>query len=86
MLLVFFNRVPYTQISGMTLGMNIMGKKVSIASFNGARGFGGSASSASFRGWSTLRKFSGSNEHLHWFKIDFNVPEIITVQNYNKKI
>ena len=39
-----------------------------------------------FRGWSTLRKVLGSKEHLDWFKIDFNATEIITVQDYNKKV
>ena len=35
-----------------------------------------------FRGQSSLRKFLGSKEHLAWLKIDLNVTEIITVQDY----
>ena len=38
-----------------------------------------------FKGWSMLRKFLGSKEHLDLLKIDFNVAEIIIVQDYNKK-
>ena len=41
MLLVSLNQVPYMQISGMILGVIIFGEKVSIASVNGTRGFGG---------------------------------------------
>ena len=55
----------------MILRVNIIGGKVSVASFNGAGGFGG--------------KFLGSKEHLDWLKIYFNAAEIITVQDYNKK-
>ena len=29
--------------------------------------------------------FLGSKKHLDWLKIDFNVTDIITVQDYNKK-
>ena len=32
-----------------------------------------------------LRKFLCSKEHLDLLKIDFNVAEIIIVQDYNKK-
>ena len=38
-----------------------------------------------FKGWGMLRKFLGSKEHLDLLKIDFNVAEIIIVQDYNKK-
>ena len=38
-----------------------------------------------FKGWSMLRKFLCSKEHLDLLKIDFNVAEIIIVQDYNKK-
>ena len=41
--------------------------------------------SRGFKGWSMLRKFLGSKEHLDLLKIDFNVAEIIIVQDYNKK-
>ena len=37
-LLVFFNWVPYMQISDMISGVNIISGKVSIASVNGAGG------------------------------------------------
>ena len=32
-----------------------------------------------------IRKFLGSKEHLDWHKIDLNVAEIITVQDYKQK-
>ena len=38
-----------------------------------------------FRGWSTVRKFSGSKEHLDWVKTDLNAAEIITTQDYKHK-
>ena len=40
-LLVFFNRVPYMQLSHMITGVNIIGRKVSVASINGAGVSGG---------------------------------------------
>ena len=40
MLLVFFNWVPYIQISDMIPGMNIVDEKVSIARVNKVRGSG----------------------------------------------
>ena len=39
-LLVFFNQVPYMQLSYMIPGGNIIGRKVSVASINGAGGWG----------------------------------------------
>ena len=36
-LLVFINLVPYLQLSHIIPGVNIMGRKVSVASVNGAR-------------------------------------------------
>ena len=82
-LLVFFNRVPYMQISDMTPGVNKIGGKVSVASVNEAGGSGGVLRpSGGFRGRSALRKFLRSKEHLHWLKMDLNVTEIITVQDY----
>ena len=39
-LLVFFNWVPYMQLSDMIPGVNIIGRKVSVASVNGAGGLG----------------------------------------------
>ena len=41
MLPVFFKWVPYMQISDMISGVNIIGRKVSVSSGNGPRGFGG---------------------------------------------
>ena len=40
-LLVFLNWVPYMQLSHMIPGVNIIGRKVSVASVNGAGGSGG---------------------------------------------
>ena len=39
-LLVFFNQVPYMQLSHMITGVNIIGRKVSVASINGVGGGG----------------------------------------------
>ena len=64
--------------------MNIIGRKVSVASVNGAGGFRGVLrSQLRFQG--TLRKILGSKEHVDWLKIDLNVTEIITVQGYKHK-
>ena len=41
MLLIFFNRVPYMPISDMISEVNIISRKVSIASTNGASESGG---------------------------------------------
>ena len=76
--------MSYVQLD-MIPGVNIIDKKVRIASVNGA---GGGIlgvlweSSRGFRGLSTLREFLGSKENPHWLKIDLNAAEIITVQNY----
>ena len=79
--------VPYMQISDMILEVNIISRKVSVASFYRAGGLGVFwEPREGFRGWSTLTKFLGSKEHLDWFKIDFNATKIITVQDYNKKV
>ena len=40
-LLVFINLVPYMQLSHIIPGVTIMGRKVSVASVNGARESGG---------------------------------------------
>ena len=40
-MLVFFNRVPYMQLSHIIPGVNINGEKVSIANVNGAGRSGG---------------------------------------------
>ena len=42
--------------------------------------------SRAFRGWSPLRKFLGSKEHLVWLKVDLNVVEIRTVQDYIRRL
>ena len=64
--------------------MNIIGRKVSVASVNGAGGSGDVLRSQLwFQG--TLRKILGSKEHVDWLKIDLNVAEIITVQGYKHK-
>ena len=62
--------------------VNIIGRKVRIASVNGA---GGSGSVLGPLLVDTLRKFLGSNERLDWLKIDSNVAKIITVQDYKHK-
>ena len=57
-LLVFFNRVPYIQISDMIPGVNIIGRKMSTANINRAKGSGSTLEpSSDFQGQSTLRKF-----------------------------
>ena len=55
-------------------------EKQSVANVNGAGGSGekGGALSHSMGILGTLRKFSGSNEHLDWLKIDLNAAEIIS--------
>ena len=71
----------------MILGVNIICEKASIASVSGAGGGGGGSGgtlspfSRGFKGWSSLRKFLGSKEHLDWLKIDLNAAKIITVQD-----
>ena len=83
-LLVFFIRVPYMQISDINPGVNIIGGKVSIASVNRAGWPGGVLRPHwGFRGWSGLKKISGSKEQLDWLKVDFSVTKVITVQDYN---
>ena len=64
--------------------VNIISGKASVASVNGAGGSGGGSVSLSwdFRGWSPLRKFLDSKEHLNQLEIDLNAAEIITVQDY----
>ena len=75
------------QISDLMPGVNIIGRKVSIASINWAEGSEGCSGTPAgdFRGQSTLRNLLGSKEHLDWLKIDLNVPEIITVQKSTQK-
>ena len=45
-------------------------------------GRGSEPLSRGFRGQSCLRKFLGSKEHLDWLKIDLNLAEIRTAQDY----
>ena len=65
----------------MIPGVNISSGKVSIASMK----LGGRDSSRIFSGQNTLRKFLSSEEYLDWLKIDFNVAEIIAIQDYKYK-
>ena len=83
-LLVFLSWLPFMQISGIILGVNIISRKVSLASANGAWWFKGvlRLQPGFFWGQNTLRKFFGSKEHLVWLKIHFNLAKMITVQNY----
>ena len=64
----------------MILGANIISRKASVASVT--RDGGSEFLSRGFRGWSPLRKFLDSKEHLDWLKIDLNAVEIRTVQDY----
>ena len=64
----------------MIPGANIISGKASVASFN--RAGRSEPLSRGFRGWSPLRKFLGSKEHLDWLKIDLNAVKIRTVQDY----
>ena len=59
---------------------NILSGKTSVASVNRA----GTSEPLSwgFRGWSPLRKFLVSKDHLDWLKIDLNAVKIWTVQDY----
>ena len=59
------------QLSHMIPGVNIIGRKVSVASVNGTKRTGG-----------ILRKFLRSEEHLNWLKINLNATEIIAIQDY----
>ena len=79
-LLVFFNRVPYIQLSYMIPGVNIIDRKVNVASVNRAGGVWGCSETLV----GPLRKFLGSKEHLNWLKIDLNAAEIISIQDYKQ--
>ena len=57
-LLVFFSRVPYMQLSHMISGVNIISRKVSVASIRDPL--------------RAPQKFLGSKEHLNWLKLDLN--------------
>ena len=67
--------MPYVQVSNVILGVNIIGRNVSITSISRAEGVWGS----------TLRKFLGSKEHQDWLKIDFNAAKTTIVQDCNKE-
>ena len=62
----------------------IIGRKVSVVIVNKAGGSRG-VLNRGFRVWSTLKRFLGSKKHLDWLKIDLNMAEIITVQDYKHK-
>ena len=47
---------------------------------------GGGGGGGGLRGHSLLTNFLGSKLHLDWIKIDLNVTEIITVQDYKHLI
>ena len=64
----------------MIPGANIISGKASLASVN--RAGGSEPLSKGSREWSPLRKILGSKEDLDWLKIDLNVVEIRTVQDY----
>ena len=64
----------------MIPGANIISRKASVASVN--RAGGSEPLSRGFRGWSPIRKFLGSKEHLDWLKIDLNALKIKTVEDY----
>ena len=71
--MVFFNRVPYTEISDM----------ISASGATTELGLWGCSEipAGEDRGRSPLRKSLGSKEHLDWVKIDINTVEIIIVQD-----
>ena len=60
------------QLSYMIPGVSI-GRKMSVASVNGAGGSGGCSETPA----GPLRKFLGSKEHLNRLKIDLNASEIL---------
>ena len=66
--------------------VNIISRKANAASINVAEGTWGCSEpprgGGEFRGLVPLRNFLGSKEHLDWLKIDLNMAEIITVQDY----
>ena len=64
--------------------VNIIYRKASVVSANETGGSGGHCEplSKGFKGRNPLRKFLGSKEHLDWLKIDLNVTEISTVEDY----
>ena len=64
----------------MIPGANIISRKASVASVN--RAGGSEPLNRGFRGWSPIRKFLGSKEHLDWLKIDLNTAKIRAVQGY----
>ena len=66
------------QLSYMIPGVNIINRKVSVASFNRAGGVWGCSETPA----GPLRKFLGSKEHLNWLGIDLNEAKIINVQDY----
>ena len=77
-------RIKYLLV--LISGVNIFGGKVSVAIVNGSGGSGGRSESPSgvFRGRTPIKKILRSKGHLYWLKIDLNVAEIITVQDYKR--
>ena len=64
----------------MIPGANIISRKASVASVNGA--WGSEPLSRGFSRWRPLRNVIGSKEHLDWLNIDLIVIEKRTVQDY----
>ena len=64
----------------MIPGAKIISRKASVASVNRARE--SEPLGRGFRRWTPLKKILGFKEHLDWLKIDLNVVEIRTVQDY----
>ena len=68
------------QLPHMIPGVNIIDRKVSIATINEACGSGGVLRpQQGFRRQSPLGKLLASKWHLDWLKIDLNVAKITTV-------
>ena len=59
----------------MIPGVNIISRKASAVSVNGAGGF---------RRWNPLKKLLGTKEHLDWFKADLSAADIRNAQNYTR--
>ena len=72
----------------MIPGVNMISRKASVATVNGAGGCVGwecsEPLSGGFRGEAPVRKFLGPKEHLDQLKTDLNVAKITTVQD-NKR-
>ena len=54
------------------------GRKLNVASANGAGGVWGCSETPAV----PLRKFLGSKDHFNWLKIYLNAAKLITIQNH----